>query len=163
MTGFVKSLLIGILAAAAIIVLMNMAFFLPWYINVIEATFEVSQAVAADNCLSYENYHNIYDELKSKPIFRERAAGNELGITVVSQSGKDCIERSGGYELSDYYDSSYKPYVQRGESISVTVYASYPFRMTFNGEDVSLADIPVEFTIKTTALKHYKDLPYSGY
>ncbi len=59
MVGFAKGILTAILAMAAIILLMNMAFFLPWYITVVETAFEVSQSVANENYITYDSYHDI--------------------------------------------------------------------------------------------------------
>ena len=162
MAGFAKGILIAMVASVAMVIMMNLAFFFPWYITVIETAFEVSQVVANENYLPGDDYHNIYNELKSKPIFKERASSDKLYIKVNGPSRKDCKETVTGRNADYYYNMSEgaKPYVQQGNQLIVVVGASYPFQMNIGGRQLSLADIPVEVPIKTTALKYYKDLNY---
>lgn len=162
MVGFAKGIVVALLVSVAMVFMMNVAFFFPWYINVIETCFEVSQIVANENYLPGDDYHNIYGELKSKPIFNKRNDESELYIKVTHENGKNGIEYATGTNAEDYYymSESSKPYVQRGNLATVTVGASYPFQMTLGGKELQLADIPVEISIKTSTLKYYKDLSY---
>jgi len=165
MAGFAKAILITILAAASVILLFNMAFFFPWYLEVIETTFQVSQMIATDNYLTYDNYHHVYDNLREKPIFRERAASDKLKIEAfhVGDRTDSAIEEV--KHSSEYYyalnDENAKPYVQMGKLVTVTVTANYPFRMKMFGETIVLDDVPVVFSMTTVTTKHYKDLDYN--
>ena len=167
MAGFAKAILIAILSVASILVLFNMAFFFPWYMEVIETTYEISQWVATDNYLSYENYSAIYNDLKGKPIFEERTGEKELKIEVVHENGKNAIEESGPHDVNTYYypldKEDEKPYVQMGNLVTISVTATYPFRMQILGKKINAADIPVTFSMTTVTTRHYKDLPYDPY
>ena len=162
MAGFAKSILVAMLAAVAMVIMMNVAFFFPWYINVIETCFEVSQIVANENYLPGDDYHNIYGELSNRPIFNKRNGADELSIEVTHQSSKNGKETECGRTAEYYYDKpeSEKPYVQKGNPVTVTVKATYPFQMNIAGNEVEVADIPVEISINTMTLKYYKDLEY---
>jgi hypothetical protein len=52
-----------------------------------------------------------------------------------------------------------KPYRQRGEPLTVEIKAVYPFSITLWGKKLE-REIPVQFSMSTTGLKHYKDLDY---
>jgi len=164
MAGFAKAILVSILAVAAIFLLYNLAYFFPWYLEVIETTFQVSQMVATDNYLTYGNYTDVYDKLREKPIFRERAGTEFLKIEAfhVGSRTDSAIENS--YHSLEYYYAldreEDKPYAQMGNLVTITVSATYPFRMKMLGRDFSAADIPVKFSMTTVTTKHYKDLPY---
>ncbi len=163
MEGFAKAILIAILAVAGILVLFNMAFFFPWYMEVVETTFQVSQMVATDNYLTYDNYHEVYDTLCDKPIFEERQGDIKIEVKTRNES-KDVIEWDSPRDVNDYYDlpnEEDKPYVQMGNLVDITISASYPFRMEMAGKVYTAADIPVSFTMTTTTVHHYKDLPYN--
>ena len=162
MAGFAKAILITILAAAAIILLFNLAFFFPWYLEIIETTFQVSQTVATYNYLAYDDFTNVLETLREKPIFIERAA--DVTIEAFHENGKDAIERVGPHDVNTYYypleNEEDKPYTQMGNLVTIQISASYPFRMQMFGAPVTLSDIPVTFTMTTSTTRHYKDLPY---
>ena len=166
MAGFAKAILITILAAAAIILLFNLAFFFPWYMEIIQTTFQASQMIATDNYLTWENYDDLLNNaehgLKNKPIFKERAGA--VKIEAVHANGKDAIERGGPHDVNtDYYPlerEEDKPYVQMGNLVTIEISANYPFRMQMFGEPVVLSDIPITFSMTTSTTHHYKDLPY---
>jgi len=167
MAGFAKAILITILASAAIILLFNLAFFFPWYIEVIETTFQVSQMIATDNYLTYDNYETVYNNLKEKPIFKERTGSKQLKIEAFHESGKDAIERESARDVNTYYyplsKEEDKPYVQMGNLVTIEIHATYPFRMTIFGRSINSGkmDIPVTFRMTTSTTRHYKDLPYN--
>lgn len=158
MAGYAKGILVVLIASIAIVILMNLAFFFPWYITLVETAFEVSNVVSNENYLPYDTYRDIYDGLKDKPIFDDKP--ESVSIQAVHSNGRSAIEAYPGRNVDEYYDSYSKPYVQRGNKVKVVVKATYPFRMTFAGREVSAADIPIEFELSTTTLKHYKDLDY---
>ena len=166
MAGFIKAILITILAAAAITMLFNLAFFFPWYMELIETTFHVSQMIATDNYLTWDNYDDLLNNpdhgLKNKPIFKERAGA--VKIEAVHDNGKDAIERGSSHDVNTYYyhlaREEDKPYVQMGNLVTIEISANYPFRMQMFGNPVILSDIPVTFSMTTSTTHHYKDLPY---
>ena len=165
MSGFLKAILISIITMAAIIVFINMAFFFPWYIEIVQTTFKVSQIISTDNYLAYDYYQDILNELKDKPIFREMAG--DVKIEAFHQDGnmKSAIEQGGSRDVNAYYyhlsDESAKPYVQMGNLVTVTISATYPFRMELFGRKITAAPIPVSFSMTTTTTRHYKDLDYN--
>lgn len=163
LTGFAKAIVVVILAVAFIVVMVNMAFFFPWYSELIERTFQVSQMVSTDNYLSYDKYTLVYDNICAEPIFKERTA--DIKIEAVHESGKNAIEMDGPWDVNTHYypldDESSKPYEQMGKLVDITIHAAYPFRMQMFGRDITVADIPVSFQITTTTTHHYKDLPYN--
>ena len=162
MSGVLKAVLISILAVASIIVFVNLAFFFPWYMEVIQTTFEVSQMVSTDNYLTYNYYHDTLDELRGKAIFKDRAAN--VKIEAFHENGKNAIEQGGHHDVNTYYyplsSESDKPYVQMGKLVKITIHATYPFRMQLFGKPVTAADIPVLFSMTTATTRHYKDLEY---
>jgi len=162
MAGFLKAILISVITVAAIIVFVNMAFFFPWYMEVIQTTFKISQIVSTDNYLARDYYEGFMDELAGKPIFRDRA--ENVAIEAVHENGKNAIEESGPHDVDTFYypisDEESKPYVQMGNLVTITVHATYPFRMKMFGRPVTAADIPVSFSMTTATTRHYKDLEY---
>jgi len=164
MAGFLKVILVAILTVACIIVFFNMAFFFPFYLEVIQTAFHVSQIISTDNYLATDTYEDILWELKGKPIFSEKAP--EVKIEAKHESGKNAIEAGGPFDVNTYYyplaGEDNKPYVQMGNLVTITVSAVYPFRMQMFGEQINTGamDLPVSFTMTTVTTRHYKDLEY---
>jgi len=166
--GLLKAILLGIIAATCMIVFINLAYFFPWYMIIVETASTVSQMIANDNYLTYDNFDLIDTELRKKPIFKERRTEDKLWIKAehLSEGRRTAIEtatQSEMFGLIDYYnmnDTNSKPYVQMGNTVEIIIYANYPFQMDFNGRMITVADIPVTYTVTTTTLKHYKDLDY---
>lgn len=163
MRAFAKSILISILVAAAIVVFTNFIYFFPWYTTLIVETFNVTQIVASDNYLKEEHKENVLDNLKERPIFRERAEDIEISVKKEPDDEND-HSAEGENDPTIYEDDAedYKPYRQRGEPVTVTLKAVYPFTITIFGQTIE-RELPVSFTLKTVGLKHYKDLPYYEY
>jgi len=164
MAGFLKAILIAILAVASILLFVNMAFFFPWYMEIVQTTFEVSQIVSTDNYLALDSYEDALDEVRNKPIFKERAA--DVKIEAFHEDGRTAVEQSGPHSVSTYYydldREEDKPYVQMGKLVTVTIHAVYPLRMRMFGEEMTFegADVPVSFSMTTVTTRHYKDLEY---
>ena len=160
MSGFLKAILIAIIAVASIIVFVNMAFFFPWYMEIIQTTFEVSQMISTENYLTYDKYEDALNGLRDKPIFRDRASS--VRIEARHEDGRPAIEASGLYDVNTYYYNLHedeKPYVQLGNLVTITVTATYPFRMQMFGSPVTAADIEnISFSMTTVTTRHYKDL-----
>ncbi|MCL1975340.1 MAG: hypothetical protein FWG61_04165 [Firmicutes bacterium] len=171
MSGFLKAVLIAILTMVSIVILFNAAFFFPWYLTIVEKGFTVSQVIATNNYLPYNEYKDILKSLQDLPIFRERNDAEELKIEATHLGGdivgKNAIEID-YHDLEHYYGlgnetdprEADKPYVQMGNPVLITIFARYPFQMTLFGNALPLADIPISFSMTTTTTKHYKDLEY---
>jgi len=163
MAGFLKAILIATITVAAIIIFFNMAFFFPWYMEIIQTTFNISQRISTDNYLAYNYYEDFLNELRERPIFAERAATIRIEAIHVDEA-RTAIEADGPHDVSGYYyyidDASSKPYVQMGNLVTITVSANYPFRMQMFGRPINAADIPITFSMTTVTTRHYKDLEY---
>jgi len=164
MAGFLKVILISIITMVAIVVFINMAFFFPWYMEIIQTTYNVSQVISTDNYLAFNYYEDFLNELKDKPIFKEMA--DDVVIEAFHHYGnmKSAIEQGGPHDVNSYYyalsDENSKPYVQMGNLVTVTISATYPFQMQLFGKPVTAAPIPISFSMTTTTTRHYKDLEY---
>ncbi|RIX50817.1 hypothetical protein D3P08_19160 [Paenibacillus nanensis] len=162
MQGIAKAFLITIITSIVIVLLTNMAFFFPWYLTLVSETYYVSQVAATDNYLSKANYEDIKDSLEERPIFSKRKDDIEIWVHKsenYTYAGDSAISTVYTEDYSDYANDSDKPYQQRGEPIYVKISAVYPLTVKLWGKEYS-RDIPVSFEMKTTGLKHYKDLPY---
>lgn len=156
MRGVAKAVLGVILSSVAILLLLNLAFFFPWYLTLITETYNVSQIVAGDNYMKETYYEDALERLQKRPIFRDKE--DKIEILVTNADGRSAI---GDDDETVYYDSSEmdKPYLQRGEELEVEIRAVYPFTITLWGEKLE-RELPVSFSMSTTGLKHYKDLDY---
>lgn len=159
MRAFAKSILISIFVSLGIMLLSNLLYFFPWYMTLVVETFNVTQIVASDNYLKDDYYEDSLDRLKKRPIFSQRADD----ITIEAKHDDNHSVR-GDNDASKYENlpDSEKPYRQRGEAVEVTISAEYPLSVKLWGKKYE-RDIPVSFTLKTTGLKHYKDLSYDEY
>ncbi|UQZ35411.1 hypothetical protein C2I18_18925 [Paenibacillus sp. PK3_47] len=156
MRGVAKAVLGVILSSVAILLLLNLAFFFPWYLTLITETYNVSQIVAGDNYMKETYYEDALERLQERPIFRDKE--DKIEILVTNADGRSAI---GDDDETIYYDSAEidKPYLQRGEELEVEIRAVYPFTVTLWGEKLE-RELPVSFSMSTTGLKHYKDLDY---
>ena len=170
MAGFGRAVLIAMIAVASLMVLFNLAFFFPWYLTMVETGFAVSQHIATDNYLRCEYYDSMMYDLGNYPIFDKRQ--DKIEIKALHSDGFTNAIATVYGDPEDFYDGSYRPYVQMGNPVLITVSAVYPFQMTLfgapiqdliaaRGIDPALLDIPVSFSMTTTTTKHYKDLPYA--
>lgn len=156
MASFAKSILVALFVVTAILMFTNIVFFFPWYMTIVVETFNISQIVASDNYLKDTYYYDTLYRMQEQPVFRENP--HMVLIDVENAYGR---EARGNDDETMYYHSNDwdKPYLQRGESLMVRVQAVYPFKITIWGEAVGF-DVPFSFSLKTTGLKHYKDLDY---
>ncbi len=163
MRAFAKSILISILVTVAIFIFTNFIYFFPWYTTLIVETFNVTQIVASDNYLKEDYKEEVLENLKDRPIFKKRADDIEISVR---KEPDDSNEHSaeGGNDASVYENDldDNKPYRQRGEPVTVTIKAVYPFSIKLWGDTLE-RELPVSFTLKTIGLKHYKDLEYCKY
>jgi len=173
LTGFVRAIILVMVAVSSLVMFLNLAFFFPWYLTIVETGFTVSQMIATDNYLRFEYYDDVKEKLKDYPIFNMRQ--DEIEITAIhineyrtaieneEQFEKHEIDPLCYYKL-DIYDTG-KPYVQMGNPVEITVYAAFPLQMRLFGKDIrywfpDIPDITVAYTMTTTTTKHYKDLEY---
>lgn len=156
MRGVAKAVLGVILSSVAILLLLNLAFFFPWYLTLITETYNVSQIVAGDNYMKETYYEDALERLQERPIFRDK--DDKIEILITNADGRSAI---GDDDETVYYDRAEfdKPYLQRGEELQVEIKAVYPFSITLWGEKLE-RELPVSFSMTTTGLKHYKDLDY---
>lgn len=161
MQSFAKSILITLIVTAAVLMISNFIYFFPFYTTLVVETFNVSQKVATDNYMKESDFERELENLKNRAIYNKRPEQVEIIIKNAddqSAVGYDDPERY----LDEGVTDDAKPYRQRGEPLTVTVKAVYPLTITLWGEPY-VKEIPVSFTLKTTGLKHYKDLEYYNY
>ncbi len=157
MQGIAKAVLITIIVSILFLMFINLAMFFPWYMTLVVNTFNVSQMAASDNYLKDTYYYDTLHKLQDAPIFREK--WEDIEIIVETSDGRPAR----GVNNETYYidEPDYaKPYRQRGETITVTISAVYPLFVTLWGTRYE-REITVSFSMKTTGLKHYKDLDYN--
>lgn len=156
MRAFAKSILISILVSVAILLFTNFIYFFPWYMTLVVETFHLSQAVASDNYLTYDNKDYTLKRLKERPVYRDKA--DQIVISAKKDGGGE--NSAEGWDASSYEDAltdEEKPYKQRGYPVTVRIEAVYPLSIKLWGEKYE-REIPVSFSLTTTGLKHYKDL-----
>lgn len=159
MVAFAKAIIITLFATLGFIVVTNLIFFFPWYMSMIYETYNLTQIAAGDNYVKQTVYEEIFDNLRARPIFNEEADKVEIEITNANESTFGFavgLDDAGKY-LNEA--DEYKPYLQRGKEIKVTIRAQYPFKLTVFGSEIRTL-LPVEFSLTTIGLKHYKDLDY---
>lgn len=157
MRGIAKAILAALLVSIGIMIFTNLVFFFPWYMTLVVETFNLSQIAASDNYIKKSYEDEILKRLRSRPFFNRLP--EEISIEATNADGYSAI--------SDHNDESYyadlpeirKPYRQRGEPITVQIKATFPLSVQLWGKEYT-SKIPVTFTLKTTGLKHYKDLDY---
>jgi hypothetical protein len=170
MVGVAKTILIAIFAGVVFIIVLQVAFFFPFYMTMVVEAFNMSNIAANDNYIKKAYYDDAIGKLRDRPMFsKNKGTVNEAQILAVhdneSPPNNYAIEPSPGYD-ERFYNSDegptvagvIKPYRQRGNTITVTVKAWYPLRMTLWGNEVAPVNIPVSFSMTTTTLKYYKDL-----
>lgn len=156
MKGVAKATLISIVVTIALLMFTSFIYFFPWYTTLIVETFNISQIVAGDNYLKDSDYEDALARLKAKPIFKEYY--DKIEIKVETEDGHEARGKDDEtiYETSVDQD---KPYRQRGYTITVKLSAVYPLKVTIWGKTY-VQDVPMDFSMKTVGLKHYKDLDY---
>jgi len=172
MVTVAKTILIAILAGIAFIMVLQVAFFFPFYMTMIVEAFSLTNIAANDNYIRGEYYDDAIAKLRDRPMFNKFEDSTDphiAQIEAVHDDGKSAIQPPPYYSELQYNADEgetvtiggaivIKPYRQRGNSITVTVIAYYPLRMTLWGQEVAPVDIPVSFSMTTTTLKYYKDL-----
>lgn len=168
MAGFLKAVLIATLSVTSLVIFFNAAFFFPWYLTLVEKGFELSQIIATNNFLPASEYWDALEDLQERPIFNKRPDNIVIEAQHVDsnrENYRSAIENSrNSRDIVEYYnlpeDSTERPYVQMGNSIRITIKASYPFEMRLFQNTLDLSDIDISFSMMTTTTRHYKDLEY---
>ncbi|AZK48635.1 hypothetical protein [Paenibacillus lentus] len=156
MRAFAKSILISILVSVAILLFTNFIYFFPWYMTLVVETFHLSQAVASDNYLTNDNKDYALKRLKERPVYRDKA--DQIVISAEKDGGGKHSAEGGPASLyEDATTDAEKPYMQRGNPVTVRIEAVYPLSIKLWGKKYE-QEIPVSFSLTTTGLKHYKDL-----
>jgi hypothetical protein len=154
MAGVAKAVLVAMLAGTVILLLTQVAAFLPFYMSLVVTTSSLANAVAVDNYLHETLYEDTLAELQARPLFSKLS--DRVEIEVENGTGFN----SGSDTPDDYSmieGEAGKPYKQRGEPINVTVSAAYPLEMTVWGNTITM-EVPVTYSITTVGLRYYKDL-----
>ena len=186
MAGPIKAVLVAIVASAALFILTQLAFFFPFYMTIVVETFNLANIAANDNYVRHDYWSESLDGLRERPIFSKAFSWNEDNISIevikgrpdpmdgrkcgnICAAGNACdgkcaVGYSGFYASAYFYDENgwadnAKPYRQRGEPVTVTVRAVYPFEVTMWGRSIR-REWPVSYHITTIGLRYYKDLPY---
>lgn len=176
MTGPIKAVVVAVLSAAVLIIMTHLAFLFPFYMTVIVETFNLANVAANDNYVKQTYWEESLENIKELPMFektwKKGGGGNGLTtgnirITVTNENPKP-NNKAIGKDDEFYYSwdgplssiGEYKPYCQRGEPLTVTVYAVYPFEITLWGRKLE-REVPMSFSITTVGLKYYKDLDYA--
>ena len=170
MAAPIKAVLVAIIASAALFILTHLAFFFPFYMTIVVETFNLANVAANDNYVKYEYWDSSLQGLRQRSMFEKAYERDPLSISVTAIKGSpgDPYGSAIGDDSEDgtafYYDrngftDANKPYRQRGEPVTVTVRAAYPFEVSMWDLEIKKS-WPVEFSITTIGLKYYKDLPY---
>ena len=170
MAAPIKVVLVAITASAALFILTHLAFFFPFYMTVVIETFNLANVAANDNYIKYEYWDRSLTSLREQKMFEKSYEWDHTNISVTAVKGSP--GDSHGIAIGDigedgtafYYDNNgfadaNKPYRQRGEPVTVTVRAVYPFEVSMWAWNIELS-LPVEYSITAIGLKYYKDLPY---
>lgn len=159
MVAFAKAIIITLFATLGFIVVTNLIFFFPWYMTMIYETYNLTQIAASDNYVGELVYEEILDNLRARPIFNEEADKVKIEVTNANESTFGFAIGNDNASIYANESDGNKPYVQRGEEIRVTIKAQYPFKLTVFGNEIR-ALLPVEFSLTTIGLRHYKDLDF---
>jgi len=160
MQGVAKAVLVAIIVSICFLLFLNFALFFPWYSTLVIETFNLSQIAAKDNYVKQSYYENALENLKERPIYKDKS--DKIEIEIMNSDYREAVgfDDESIYTNEDYgYSDWDKPYRQRGEPITVTIKAVYPFTVTLWGKKYE-REFPVEFSLQTIGLKHYKDLDY---
>lgn len=155
MKSFAKAIVIVIGSISGLFILMNFLFFFPWYLNIVYESFQISQEVGQDNYLKRSIYEERLDNLKDKPIFNKRP--DSIEIIVENADGYNAI---GEDDETIYFTSTSKPYLQRGEPITITIKADYLVQIPLLDRQSFETFIPVQFHLNAVGTKYYKDIDY---
>lgn len=164
MKTIARGLVISIVVAVCIMIFTKFIYFFPWYMTLVMETFNVSQTAATYNYMPETEYEDALDRLRDYPFFDDRPY--DVSIEIKNASGDSAVGLDDPTDYNqDTQNDTTKPYRQKGEPITVTVSASYPFEIELwgkiiNKDNILRLDIPVTFTLKTVGLKHYKDWDY---
>lgn len=167
-----KTIIIAILASVAFIIILQVAFFFPFYMTMVVEAFDMANIAANDNYIKWNYYSDAMDDLLSRPMFNEYDSQDDCAAKItalhIDDEPGDAIELEINKDQSESFynkkegikdiDGNIKPYRQRGNRIKIKVEAWYPLRMSLWGREVRPYDFPVSFSMTTTALKYYKDL-----
>lgn len=170
MAAPVKAVLVAVIAAAALFILTQLAFFFPFYMTIVIETINLANVAADDNYVRYEYWESSLQRLQERAVFSKAYSwdSSSISIEVVKGTPGDAHGSAIGDAREDgtdfYYDRTgwadrNKPYRQRGEPLTITVRAAYPFEVSMWGWSVSKL-WPASFRMTTIGVKYYKDLPY---
>ncbi|MDR1687854.1 MAG: hypothetical protein LBS21_04495 [Clostridiales bacterium] len=150
-----KTVIGAIVISVLIVFFTKLAGMFPFYLTMITETFNLANIAATDNYIKEQYYTDSLDGLRSLPLYRENASSVE--IEILNADGRTAVGDNDEYGYIDA-DPSFKPYLQRGNPVSIRISAVYPFQFELWGRPTAF-DVPVSFSLTTVGLRYYKDLP----
>ncbi|MCL2048460.1 MAG: hypothetical protein FWG87_07005 [Defluviitaleaceae bacterium] len=168
MVGALKAVLIAIISTVVLFLIMQLAFFFPFYLTIVVEAFNLSNIAANDNYVKEMYYDHSLDGLRSRAVFNKLPDEIMIEIVATDASGNtweavgDDDERTYSHQDGPYVNGTRKPYLQRGSPVTVTITAVYPIEMTLWGRTIT-HPFPVSFSMTSIGLKYYKDLEWDGY
>ena len=166
MVGAIKAVLIAIISSVALFLIVQLAFFFPFYMTIVVETFNLANIAANDNYVKQMYYDHSLDALKDRPMFNRLS--DDVAIEVIAEDefggAVDAIGDDDDFFYNQYDgpvlpDGTIKPYLQRGNPVTVRISAVYPIEMTLWGSTITYP-FPVSFSITSIGLKYYKDLDW---
>ena len=148
----------AILVSILVVFLSQVAALFPFYMTIVVETFNLSNIAAADNYVKQPFYDASLEGLQERPLFNQNP--ERVEIEVLNSAGRRAIGSADEFHYESA-DPMNKPYMQRGEELTVTVTALFPFEFSMWGQPVGV-DVPISFSLTVAGLKYYKDLPISG-
>ncbi|MCL2146650.1 MAG: hypothetical protein FWH52_02470 [Synergistaceae bacterium] len=169
MVAAIKAILTAIISTVVLFLIIQLAFFFPFYMTIVVETFNLSNIAANDNYVKQMYYDHSLDGMRDRPIFNKTPA--DVRIEVFTEDdwgiqwnavGEDDEYAYSAYEGENWEHGEHKPYLQRGHPVTVTVSAIYPLEMTLWGRTIT-HPFPVSFSMTSVGLKYYKDLDWDWY
>ncbi|MCX7841860.1 MAG: hypothetical protein N2489_02135 [Clostridia bacterium] len=139
MKGIANSILATLIVSICVLSFTNCILFFPWYLTLVYETFNLSVRSANVNCITTEMIQDVYDELGSKPLYRDYKG--DLKVCLNKAEVKTAT-----------------PYTQRGVTYHVGIQAKFPLVLRVFGREYRFTT-PVSLHIPTTGTRYYKDLP----
>ena len=182
MAAAAKIFIWAIIISIMVVFLSRVVAIFPFYMTMVTEAFNMANIAAADNYVKEMYWNDAMEGLQSRPMFNDPNTAdayifvlNETGMSMMN-SDISALHASFGGGMTVTGNSSVaignndefyyvgidgyigKPYRQMGNPITIVVAAEFPFAFTLWGEEVGF-NVPMSFTLTTTGLRYYKDLP----
>jgi hypothetical protein len=166
MVNAIKAVLIAVISTVVLFLIVQLAFFFPFYLTIVVETFNLSNIAANDNYVRQMYYDQSLESLRERPMFNN-VRTPDVTIEIINADGMTAIGEDDD-SIYNQYDGQFlpngtrKPYLQRGNPVTVTINAVYPIEMTLWGRTIT-RPFPVSFSMTSIGLKYYKDLDWDWY